>query len=68
MPGPRLTISPTRTIVDLLESPWPLRVPKHRLMRLALQLGLQRLSEVDADEFRRIVTHDAVQTAGIEAA
>lgn len=63
--GPRLTISPTPTIIDLLDQKWPLTVPRHRLMRLALEAGLRALADLEPDKFRRLVTDDAVNTAGI---
>lgn len=66
MAGPRLTISPNQVILDLVDNyKWPLRVPKHRLMRLALQLGLEGLAKAKPDEFLRIVTEDAVTSVGI---
>jgi hypothetical protein len=61
----RLTISPTQSIINALERRWPLHVPRHRLMRLALERGLEQLARLKADEFRRLVVDDAVSTAGI---
>jgi len=61
----RLTISPTQAILDLVSGGWPLKVPKHRLMRIALERGLQALAQVEPAEFIRIVTQDAVASAGI---
>ena len=65
MPVTRITVSPTQRILEALEHPWSLRVPRHRLMRLALQRGLDELARLDPDEFRRVVTEDAVVSAGI---
>jgi len=63
--GPRLTIAPTPTILALLDGEWPLGVPRHRLMRIGMQVGLRVLADLEPDEFRRVVVEDAVSTAGI---
>ena len=63
--GPRLTIAPTRTILALLASEWPLDVPRHRLMRIGMQVGLQALADLEPEAFRRVVVDDAISSAGI---
>ena len=62
----RITVSPTRRILDVLERPWSMTVPKHRLARIALQLGLDELARLEPDEFRQLVVDDAVASAGIK--
>jgi hypothetical protein len=61
----RLTVAPTPEILDLLNGQWPLEVPRHRLMRLAMLVGLRALVDLEPDGFRRLVVNDAVETAGI---
>lgn len=61
----RLTVSPTHRIMSALERRWPMHVPRHRLMRLALERGLDDLARLSADEFSRLVTEDAIASAGI---
>ena len=65
MPAVRVAIAPNQAILDLLDQEWPLTVPKHRIMRIALEMGLRTLADLDAQAFRRVVTQDAVSSAGI---
>ncbi|HET9954543.1 MAG TPA: hypothetical protein VFQ61_08560 [Polyangiaceae bacterium] len=65
MPAVRVAIAPNQTILDLLDQEWPLTVPKHRLMRIALEAGLRALADLDEEAFRHVVTKDAVASAGI---
>lgn len=64
----RITVSPTRRILDVLERTWPMTVPRHRLARIALQRGLDELARLEPDEFKRLVVDDAVASAGIKTA
>jgi len=64
----RITVSPTRRMLDVLERSWPITVPRHRLARIALQRGLDDLARLDPDEFRQLVVDDAVASAGIKNA
>jgi hypothetical protein len=54
-------------MLDTLEQRWPMNVPRYRLARIALQRGLDELARLAPDEFRQVVTEDAVASAGITA-
>lgn len=64
--GSRLTIAPTPKILALLDGEWPLEVPRHRLMRIGMQVGLRALADLEPNEFRQLVVDDAVSMAGIK--
>jgi hypothetical protein len=54
----RLSICPTPTILRMLAKKWPTKVPRHRLMRTALKVGLVALQGYDVDEFRAAIIAD----------
>jgi hypothetical protein len=70
MPGPRITIAATRKIVstfETLENKTALRVPRHRLARLALERGLDSLACLPAATLDQTIKDDAIAGAGISA-
>jgi hypothetical protein len=63
----RITVIPSQHMLDTLERRWPMNVPRYRLARIALERGLDDLARLAPDEFRRVITEEAVASAGITA-